>query len=118
MKSVDRIYSRIHHTFGPLTAGLILDFFDIATFGPIGLMIGPFVGFGVGWWLAALEGASTKAKIGVGIVAAVYMTIPFTAVLPLATLLSSFARFSRIEHSDQPSRSMCGPNKPLQGTGK
>jgi len=97
MKTIDNFYSRLHHAFGPLTGGIILDFFDFATLGPIGLAIGPFVGAAIGWWLGSLEEASTPVKVALALAAGIYLTIPFTAVIPVATILSACGRFWRME---------------------
>lgn len=84
---------RLHRAVGPIAGGLILDLFDIATFGPLGLIIGPFIGGIVGWYIAKIYGFSKWTRRLWTIFAAIYCTIPFTALLPVATIISAIARF-------------------------
>jgi predicted enzyme related to lactoylglutathione lyase len=88
------LYQRMHNVFGPLAAGMVLDFFDLVTLGPVGLYLGPVLGFGLGWYLAGFYHFRPAGRWGIALLAAAYLTTPMTAFLPLATLISAFARFS------------------------
>ena len=78
---------------GPVAGALILDFADFATFGPLGLVIGWLVGGVTGWWISSLYGYRIRYRLFWSALAAIYCTIPFTAIVPLATIISLIARF-------------------------
>lgn len=84
---------RLSYALGPLGAGIILDALDLATFGPIGIVLGVMVGGYAGWILGESEGLDRSLRIAFAIAAAAYMTIPFTEPLPAATILVLTARF-------------------------
>jgi hypothetical protein len=84
---------RLYYALGPLAAGIILDVLDLATFGPIGIVIGALVGGYAGWILGECEGFDHSIRIAFAICAAAYMTIPFTEPFPAATILIFTARF-------------------------
>lgn len=77
---------RLNRAFGPVVAGILLDLLDFTTLGPIGLVIGLPVGAAAGYWMASTLGVEPKKRRWLALAAAVYCTIPFTEVLPLATL--------------------------------
>lgn len=87
------ILNRLHNAFGPILGGLILDFVDLATFGPLGLILGPILGALVGWWIASIYNFSRAGRIVAVILSAVYCAFPFTGVIPLGTIISATARF-------------------------
>ncbi len=87
------LMKRAHRAFGPLAGGLILDFVDLLTFGPLCFILGPIVGAIVGWWITSIYNFSKRSRIIWSVMAAVYCTIPFTEILPVATVISAFARF-------------------------
>ncbi len=87
--------SRLNRAFGPIAAGMLLDLLDLATFGPIGLIIGLPVGAAAGWWMADALGMEKKNRKWIALAAAVYCTIPFTEILPLATLAGAYVRFKQ-----------------------
>jgi hypothetical protein len=87
------LLERLHRALGPLAGGMIIDFVDFASFGPIGLVLGPVLGGLAGWWVSSIYGFGPRGRTVVAIVAAVYCSIPFTEVLPLATLVAAVARF-------------------------
>lgn len=87
------IFERLHRALGPLAGGMIIDFVDFATFGPIGLVLGPVLGGLAGWWVSSIYHFGTRGRIVVATLAAIYCTIPFTELLPLATLVAAVARF-------------------------
>lgn len=84
---------RLHRAVGPVAGGLILDVCDLATFGPFALILGPFIGGAVGWYIATIYGFSKWTRRLWTIFAAIYCSIPFTALLPVATVISAIARF-------------------------
>ena len=89
------LLERLHNALGPIAGALVLDFADLATFGPIGLVAGGIVGLVIGWWISSIYSFRFPARILWAILAAIYCTIPFTALLPLATIISAVARFQR-----------------------
>ena len=90
---LEGIAHRLHRALGPVAGALILDFADFATFGPIGLVLGWLVGAVTGWWISSLYGYDMRYRCIWAALAALYCTIPFTAVIPLATIISVIARF-------------------------
>jgi hypothetical protein len=95
------LYGRLYNAFFPLIGGLILDFADLATFGPVGLYLGFIVGGIVGWLISGIYGFSKNAKILCTIIAGIYCTIPGTFFLPLATFIAAIARFRQNPRSNQ-----------------
>jgi hypothetical protein len=86
---------RLHQALGPLAGALILDVVDFTTFGPIGIVLGLVVGVPIGWWISSIYGFSPLSRALFATLAGLYCTVPFTEVLPLATLISASARFWR-----------------------
>ena len=84
---------RLCFALGPLGAGIVLDLLDLATFGPIGIFAGTLVGGCAGWILGGFEAFDRSLRIAFAICAAAYMTIPFTEMIPVATMLVLVARF-------------------------
>jgi hypothetical protein len=76
-----------------LGTGLLLDFLDLATFGPFGLVAGAAIGGYAGWILGKYEGFGRDLRIAFAICTAAYMMIPFTEWVPAATILFLLARF-------------------------
>ena len=89
--------ARLNRAFGPVVAGLIIDFVDLATFGPLGLYLGIPIGAFAGYWMGRALGLDRKACLLCALAAAVYCTIPGTEPLPLATLVGAFARYRETE---------------------
>jgi hypothetical protein len=85
--------ARLNRAFGPVVAGLIIDFVDLATFGPIGLYLGLPIGGAAGFWMGRCLGLSNKASLLCALAAGIYCTIPGTEMLPLATLVGALARY-------------------------
>lgn len=84
---------RLHYSLGPLAAGIILDLLDLATFGPVGLVIGAIVGGWAGWMIGAFEGLARKERQVLAVGAAIYMMIPMTEPVPVATIFTVIVRF-------------------------
>lgn len=79
---------------------MIIDFVDLATFGPVGLALGLPIGGLAGYWMGRTLGLSTRASWGCAAAAAVYCTIPFTELLPLGTMVGAYVRFQDGSGSD------------------
>ncbi len=84
---------RLYVALFPILGGLILDFADLATFGPIGLYAGMIVGCTVGWLISGIYGFSRNGRVIFSLLAGIYCTIPGTFFLPLATVISAMTRF-------------------------
>lgn len=98
--AIETWHDRAHRSIGPIAAGLILDFFDLLTPGSVGLYAGPLIGFLAGWYLAGIERFRGGARFALALLAAVYLMVPVTTLLPLATLIGALARFR--EPREQP----------------
>lgn len=86
---IERLYAAIF----PILGGLILDFADLATFGPVGLYTGMIVGCTIGWLISGIYDFSRNGRLIFALLAGIYCTIPYTFFLPLATIISATARF-------------------------
>lgn len=84
---------RLYRALGPVGAAMLLDFGDLATFGPLGFVLGPIVGALAGWWLATMAGLDRDTRVVVAVLAAAYMAAPFTEPFPLATMTSALGRY-------------------------
>jgi hypothetical protein len=84
---------RIYYALGPLAAGIMIDVLDLATFGTVGLMIGALVGGYAGWVIGEFEGLSRDNRLALACCAAIYMMIPMTEPVPIATAFTLLARF-------------------------
>ena len=85
---------RLNRAFGPVVAGLIIDFVDLATFGPIGYYLGLPVGAFAGYWMGRAIGLAPKPSLLCALAAGAYCMVPGTEMIPLATLVGAFARYS------------------------
>lgn len=83
---------RVHRALGPIAGGLLLDFTDLATFGPMGVF-GSFLGAAVVLWISSLYRFSLRTKIILAFLAGVYCTVPMTEPFPIATLVCAACRF-------------------------
>ena len=101
-KKIPLIY-RLHRAFGPLAGALILDCVDLATFGPLGLG-GLFIGAGIGWWISSIYNFSGTARILWAVLAGIYCLMPFTEMIPIATIISAVARFEVKEYPGREER--------------
>jgi hypothetical protein len=89
------VFARIYYALGPLAAGIMLDLLDLATFGMVGVFVGALVGAWAGWLIGEFEGLDRDGRVAIACCAAVYMMIPMTEPLPIATLFTLVARFMR-----------------------
>jgi len=96
---------RLHRALGPIAGGLLLDFTDLATFGPMGIL-GPILGAAVVLWICSLYRFSVKTKILLAFLGGVYCTAPMTEPFPIATLVCAACRFfekpAANEHKENP----------------
>ena len=84
---------RLNRAFGPVVAGLIIDFVDLATFGPIGLYLGLPIGAFAGYWMGRALGLGPKPSGLCALLAGIYCMMPGTEMLPIATLVGAGARY-------------------------
>lgn len=91
---------RLNRAFGPVVAGLIIDFVDLATFGPIGLYLGLPIGAFAGYWMGRALGLAPKPSLLCALAAGIYCMVPGTEMLPLATLVGACARY--VESAPKP----------------
>lgn len=94
------LLERLYRAFGPIVGGLILDYTDLVTFGPAG----PVVGFAVGYWVSRMYGFSSTGRVIFAILSGIYCGIPFTNLIPLATIISCAARFFHERPENEPGR--------------
>lgn len=87
------LFVRLERAFGPVLGGLLIDFIDLATFGPVGVFFGMIIGGAAAYWVCSIYRMPIRQRIIWAIAAGVYCTIPFTEALPLATLIGAYARF-------------------------
>ena len=85
--------SRFHRALGPIAGGVMIDLVDLATFGPIGIVLGLVFGGGIGWWVGSIYRFSPGKRVLWALVCGIYCTIPFTAIFPVMTIISAVARF-------------------------
>ena len=104
------LFWRLHRALGPILGGLILDFTDLATFGPLGIL-GPILGAAVVLWICMLYQFSLKTKIILAFLGGVYCMMPMTEFFPIATLVCVACRFfekppapEKDESSERPNR--------------
>jgi hypothetical protein len=87
---------RLYNALFPVIGGLVLDFTDFVTFGPIGIYFGLLTGGLIGWLISSIYGFSTKKRLLWALLSGIYCTIPVTEFVPVATILSAVARFDKI----------------------
>ena len=110
---------RLHDAFGPIAGGVMLDLVDLATFGPIGLLCGWLFGALIGWWITSIYNLSPGARMGWAMLCGLYCMIPFTAILPLGTIMGAFARFAKEERASEASTPKAPPvPQPPDGGGR
>ena len=77
---------------GPVVAGMIIDVIDFATIGAGGLYLGFLLGAPSGWYLARPLGLDRRRALVVALACGIYCTVPFTAPVPIATMIGVWAR--------------------------
>jgi hypothetical protein len=87
------LWQRLYYALGPVAGCLVLDLADFLTFGPIGLALGIPAGAAIGWWLGSLYGFEKQGRAVLAALSGLYCTIPFTELLPIATIIGATARF-------------------------
>ncbi len=86
-------WARLGRALGPVLPGLVIDAVDAATFGPLGIWLGPLLGGPAGWFLARQAGLGRGHAALLAAATAVYCAVPFTAAIPVGTLVGAWARF-------------------------
>lgn len=84
---------RLNRAFGPVVAGLVIDFVDLATFGPIGTYLGLPIGGFAGYWMGRALGLERKPSLLCALLAGVYCMVPGTEMIPVATVVGALARY-------------------------
>ena len=84
---------RLNRAFGPVVAGLVIDFVDLATFGPIGTYLGLPIGAFAGYWMGRALGLDRKPSLLCALLAGIYCMIPGTEMIPVATVVGALARY-------------------------
>ena len=74
--------------WAPIAAALAIDLADFATAGPIGLVLGLFVGGMLTTTVAFASGAKPRRALGLGLLGAIYCALPMTEAIPMATMLT------------------------------
>ncbi|PRQ07463.1 hypothetical protein [Enhygromyxa salina] len=88
--------------WAPIFAALAIDLADLATAGPIGLVMGLFVGGVLTTIVASLSGAKLSRALGLGMLGSLYCALPLTEPVPLATMLTALHVFlQRRKHAEQ-----------------
>ena len=87
------LWERLRLAFGPILGGIIIDFTDLATFGPFGIYAGMIIGGGVGYWVASLYRLSKNQRIMIALLSGVYCAMPGTEFIPVATIIGAGIRF-------------------------
>jgi len=86
-------WRRLHRTFGPILAGMLIDSVDVLTFGPLKRFIGFPAGALAGYWMASIFKLPQKQRLICALAAAVYCVIPGLEFIPVATLIGAYIRF-------------------------
>ena len=89
--------ARAYRTLGPLAGGLILDTADLATLTPVSPLLGPVVGGLIGWWLAGFHRFRPATRLLMAVASGIYCALPFTEVIPVATIIAACARWRQTE---------------------
>lgn len=87
------LINRIVNALGPIGTGLVIDSFDLLTVGPFGIYSGAIIGIILTHFLMRNSALSKRLKIILSLLVAIYLTIPGTAILPVATVIGVIARF-------------------------
>jgi len=95
------LYGRFYNAIFPVLGGLILDFADLATWGPIGLYAGMVVGVIIGWFISGIYGFSKNGRLICSVLSGIYCTIPGTFFMPLATFIAATSRFRQNPKSNE-----------------
>ena len=98
---------------GPIAGGMLLDALDLATFGPVGLWTGLVVGGAAGWLLAPGLGIAPERRWLAALGAGAYCMLPFTAFLPLGTLVGTLVRL-REATPEPPSEELPGASPSIE----
>lgn len=92
---------RLHRSFGPIAAGLLIDSVDLVTFGPLKRLVGFPAGALAGFWMASIFRLPMKQRLLCALAAGVYCFIPGLEFIPVATLIGAFVRFRQSDEPDE-----------------
>lgn len=92
---------RLHRSFGPIAAGLVIDCVDLFTYGPIKRFVGFPAGLIAGYWMASIFKLPQKQRLLCALAAGIYCFIPGLEFIPVATLIGAFARFREPDDSPE-----------------
>ncbi len=79
----------------PLLGAMLIDVADFFSLGPQGIAIGALVGAPCAWWVAKTFGLSQKSRLVAALAAAIYCAVPFTELIPAATILAGATELVR-----------------------
>ena len=74
--------------WAPVLAAVAIDLADLAMIGPLGMVAGLFVGFTLTLVLSLATGAPIKRALLLAVLGGIYVMLPVTDVVPLATMLT------------------------------
>jgi hypothetical protein len=103
--------------WAPILTALAIDLADLAMIGPTGLVAGFWVGAALTSLLTISSGVPLRRAAVLSLLAGIYCMLPFTDVVPLATMLTLLRmallrrsqRSSATQASHDPSRSLLSP---------
>jgi len=80
---------RMERAFGPIMLGALIDCIDLATFGIPGLIAGAAAAY----YICSIYGLPVRQRLLWSVIAGYYCAVPFTNLLPLATLIGAYVRY-------------------------
>ena len=78
-RTEESLLVRLHRALGPIAGGLILDFVDLVTFGPLGLLGGFMLGGVAAWWITSIYRLSPIKRVIFVVLAMFYTAAPLTS---------------------------------------
>ncbi|MDA0577791.1 MAG: hypothetical protein O3B24_06805 [Verrucomicrobia bacterium] len=83
--------------FGPIAVGVAIDAVDFMAHGPIGLMIGMFVGGTLAYAFTTYYGMPVWKRMLWASAAGLYCLLPRTEFIPLATIVAAAVRYMQVK---------------------
>jgi hypothetical protein len=87
--------------WAPILTALAIDLADLAMIGPTGLVAGFWVGFALTGMLTLATGVPLRRAAVLSLLAGIYCMLPFTDLVPLATMLT-LLRLALLRRSPEP----------------